>query len=572
DKIIDGITNVQDRSDKAGLEIEVEIRKDANPELILNQLYAHSQLEDSFGIINLALVGAGPKVLSLRQMLDEFIRHRQTVTRNRCVFELQVANDRSHILEGLKVALSNIDSIIKAIKASPNTLAAKQTLMSGYNLSEKQAVAILDMKLSRLTALEQDKIDSEHKELQQTISNLNKILSDENEILKIISEEMDDIKAKYATPRKTQIMQDDGQIQDEDLIQRETVAIIITESDYIKRIPIAEYRSQKRGGRGVIGTETKEDDKIKDLIIANTHDYMLFFTNQGEVHWLKVYQIPQSSRYAMGKAIINLLEIKEEKISATIPISKFKEDEFLVMATSKGIVKRSSLMEYSRPRRGGIRAITLKENDTLIGAMKTDGKRTIILGSKHGMAIRFDENEIREIGRTGQGVIGMRLEEGDEVIGMALDTYPTLLTVTENGFGKRTSLDEYRGQGRGGKGVITIKTEGRNGNVVSILTVSEEQEIIMLSSGGKAIRSPVKDISVIGRNTQGVRLMRLDEGEKLTAVERILNGNGTHAGGEVETAGKDPKPEDQNPQVQSMGQDTPPTNSPAPKRDNIIIA
>ncbi|HQT44781.1 MAG TPA: DNA gyrase subunit A, partial [Candidatus Micrarchaeota archaeon] len=521
DKIIEGITDINDHSDRTGLLVEITLRRDANPEVILNQLYTHSQLETTFGINNLALVDGKPLTMPLRDMLDQFILHRRIIIRKRCEFDLDQSSERAHILEGLKIAIASIDSVIKAIKAAANSQDAKNQLIVKFGLSEKQSAAILEMKLSRLTALETTKIENEHAQLKVTIENLKRILSDENEIYKIISAEMREIKEKYGFERRTQIIDFDGDIEDEDLIPNDAVAIIVTKSDYVKRVNLSEYKAQRRGGKGVIGTETKEDDQIKDLIIANNHDYLLFFTGKGNVHWLKAHRIPLIGRYAVGKPIVNLIDIDGEGISAAIKVSAFTPNEFLVMATKNGIVKRSSLDEYSHPRKGGIRAITLRENDSLISVKKTDGKRQIILGSRHGMAIKFDENDIREIGRSGMGVIGMRLDDGDFVIDMALDVYPTLLSVTANGYGKRTSLDEYRDQNRGGKGVINIKTEGRNGEVVSIMTVSDDHEIMLLSSGGKAIRSPVKGISVIGRNTQGVRLMRLEEKEKIISVERI---------------------------------------------------
>ncbi|MFA5106436.1 MAG: DNA gyrase subunit A [Candidatus Micrarchaeia archaeon] len=528
DKTIDGITDINDHSDRDGLHIEIALRRDANPEVVLNQLYSHSQLETTFGVINLALVDGKPQVMPLREMLDQFILHRRSIIRKRCEFDLDQSSERAHVLEGLKIAIADIDNVIRTIKAASNAQEARGQLMAKFGLSEKQSAAILEMKLSRLTALETSKIENEYSQLQSFIESLKKILADENEIFKIIADEMRELKAKYGFERRTEIIDYEGDIEDEDLIPNDPVAIIITKSDYVKRVNLSEYRAQKRGGKGIIGTETKEDDQIKDLLVANNHDYLLFFTEKGNVHWLKAYKIPLIGRYAMGKPIVNLIDIDGEGISAAIKVSAFTKDEFLVMATRNGIVKRSSLDEYSRPRRGGIRAITLRENDSLISVKKTDGKRQIILGSKKGMGIKFDENDIREIGRTGMGVIGMRLDGGDYVIDMALDVYPALLSVTENGYGKRTSLDEYRGQNRGGKGVINIKTEGRNGNVVSIMTVSDRHEVMLLSSGGKAIRLPVAGVSVIGRNTQGVRLMKLEPGEKIISVERIEaeNGNG----------------------------------------------
>ncbi len=522
EKKLEGISDVNDRSDREGMCIEIEIKKNADANIVLNQLYAHTALESSFGAINLALVDGKPKVLPIPDMLREFIKHRQQVVRKRSLFELARAEERSHILEGLKIALSNIDAIVKAIKSSKNAQAAKELLMPNFSLSEKQANAILEMKLARLTSLEQEKIVQEHAELQKTIKWLKEVLADEQKILEIIKKESLEVKEKYADERRTKIVEFEGDLEVEDLIADEKVAVIITQSDYIKRIPLSEYRTQKRGGKGVIGTETKEEDIAKDILIASTHDYLLFFTDKGTVHWLKVYRIPSAGRYAMGRSIVNLLEVENEKIASWLPVREFKEEDSILMATEKGMVKKSGIMEYSRPRKGGIIAISLKENDRLISVRKTDGKRHILLATRKGYAIKFAEEDVREIGRTGQGVIGIRLEEDDAVIGMAVNDRPTLLTLTENGFGKRTSLEEYRLQGRGGYGVYSIKTTDRNGKAIDIRTVSDTDELFLISSRGKVIRTPASDISVIGRNTAGVRIMRLEEGEKVAAVARLI--------------------------------------------------
>ncbi len=543
DKKIEGIADIQDRSDKDGLEIHIELKRDANADIVLNLLYAKTSLETTFGINMLALVGGEPKVLPLREMLWQFILHRREVIRKRSLFDLGVAKDRKHILEGLIIALSDIDKIIEAIKKSKDPNLARAALMTGWKLSEKQALAILDTKLSRLTSLEREKIDEENLQLTKTITELESILADPKKIDALIKSDTAYIKDKYADARKTVIIEDadSGEFEAEDLIPDEPVAILISEDGYIKRISLAEYKSQRRGGRGVKGSETKEEDRVKDILIARTHDTLLFFTTGGQVHWLKVWRIPAAGRYAMGKAIVNLLDTGNEKISCWIEVRDFSDKEYLLMVTKKGVVKRSCLADYSRPRKGGIIAITLREGDELIRVRKTNGKSEILLASALGQSIRFAEEDVREIGRTGQGVKGIELGEKDEVVGFCLCDKPTVLTVCENGYGKRTPLEDYRLQGRAGSGIINIKTDGRNGSVVSVKTVSDEDEILCVSSKGQVIRMPVKDISVVGRNTMGVRLMKLDEGEKVVAVEHLTpepsgeNGNGNgEIGGKME--------------------------------------
>ncbi|PIT84452.1 DNA gyrase subunit A [Candidatus Micrarchaeota archaeon CG10_big_fil_rev_8_21_14_0_10_45_29] len=524
DKKLEGIADITDLSDKGGIEVNIDLKRGANAEVVLNHLYTKTQLESSFGIINLALVGKQPKILSLRDLLLEFIQHRRIVIRRRCKHDLGVAKERVHLLEGLKIALANIDAIVAAIKAAADIASARAALMSKYSLTEKQASAILEMKLSRLTSLERGKIEEEHSSLLKLISSLEKILSDEKLVDSIIKEETAQIKEQYADERRTKIIEwDGGDIDDIDLVPDEPVAIILTENDYIKRISLSEYRSQRRGGKGVIGTETREEDRIKDLLIASTHDTLLFFTNKGMVHWLSAHKIPESGRYAKGKAIVNLLEMgADEKVSSCIAVRDFDKSEYLVMATRKGVAKRTCISEYSRPRRGGIRAITLREGDELIAARKTDGATHILLATAQGQAIKFSETDVREIGRTGQGVRGISLREGDYVVDFAICNHPAIATVCENGYGKRTSIEDYRVQARGGMGTINIKTSERNGNVVGVRAVSDEDELLMLSSSNKAIRIPVKDMPVLGRNTQGVRLMRLDAGERVVAVEHLI--------------------------------------------------
>jgi len=570
DKRIEGIADIADRSDREGMEVMIELKKDANPDVVLNQLYAHTSLETSFGINNLALVNNQPKVLPLLSILREFLAHRLEVVRRRSAFDLQVAKDRKHIVEGLLLALEKIDAIIKTVKTAKNPL---EELMAGFALSQKQAEAILEMKIRKLSLLESGKLVEENKELAKTIEYFTGVLADEKKIYGLIKNELLEVKQKYGNARRTQIIDDDGEVELEDLIADEKVAVIITKDDYIKRVPIAEYKAQGRGGKGVIGSETKEEDEIKDIMLASTHDHLLFFTDKGNVHWLKVYRIPSGGRHAMGKAIVNLLEVSGEKISAWVKTREFAEKEYLVMLTKNGIVKRTSMADYSRPRRGGIIAITLKEGDSLIDAKKTDGKREIIVATSDGNAIRFKEDEVREVGRTGQGVIGIRLDDKDAVVGMALDESETLLTATENGYGKRTDISEYRLQSRGGKGVINIKTHGRNGKVVGIAAVKDADELLLVSSGGKIIRMFVKDISVIGRNTGGVRLMKLDEGEKIVAIEKLHaeeNGKSENGGngnaGNGDGAGAAAKP----PSAPAVVEEK--KTQPQVKKDDIIYA
>jgi len=541
DKVLEGISDIADRSDRTGIEVEIELKRDANAEVVLNQLYAHTALESTFGITNLALVNNEPKTMGLSDMLREFINHRRTVVRRRCDFDLAQAKDRKHVLDAFKAALGKIDEVIKTLKAAPNSASAKEALVSLLSIDVKQAEAILELKLGRLTALERDKIDAEHIELSKKIEWLVSVLADEAKIFAIVREELLVIRKKYADARRTKIeAAADDDIGIEDLVPDEKAVVIITKSDYVKRVGLEEYRVQGRGGKGVVGTEMKDEDEVKDVLVCNTHDYLLCFTHDGTIHWLKVYKIPQTGRYAMGKAIVNLLNVKDGKLAAAIPVREFKEGENLVMCTKNGVVKRSALTDYSRPRQGGIIAITLKEKDELIEVRKTDGKRSIIIGTKNGYAIRFNEEDVREIGRTGQGVRGIELRDSDEVVGMALDDVKTLLTVCENGYGKRTELEEYRLQGRGGMGVINIQADERNGKVVALRAVEDGDEIILLSNMGKAIRIPADGISVVGRNTKGVRLMRLQEKEKVVAIAIIKkqngNGNSTPASAEPATS------------------------------------
>jgi DNA gyrase subunit A len=517
-KKIEGISGVHDRSDKDGMEIVIDIKKGHDMDVVLNQLYAHTQAQGTFGIINLAIVRKEPKCLGLAQTISEFVEFRKEIVRKRCEFELKEAKARAHVLEGLMIALKNIDAIVNFLRRSKDIEQARAGLMKDYSLSEIQANAVLDMKISRLVSLEREKIENEHAELMKTIAHLIDVLSDINKILAIIKNELKEVRDKYGDERRTEIIEDDGDVDIEDLIPNDDVVVVISGRGYVKRVGLDEYRSQHRGGKGVIGTETKEEDIVQDVIVTRNHNYLLLFTDKGRAFWLKVWRTPESSRYSTGKTLVSLLDLKDEKVTSWISVEKFDSGEYLCMVTRNGIIKRTALENFSNVRKVGIIAITLKEGDRLVEVIKTDGKQELVIATKKGQAIRFKEEEARELGRTGQGVIGIRFKEGeDTVVGIAKCFKPGILTITENGFGKRTHIDEYRVQGRGGSGVINIKTEGRNGDVVGIRGVDDEDEVIVMSSKGQAIRIHIKGISVIGRNTQGVTIIRLSEGEKVAS-------------------------------------------------------
>ncbi|MDY6964742.1 MAG: DNA gyrase subunit A [Halobacteriota archaeon] len=524
EKKIDNIADLRDESDRSGMRIVVELRLGANADVVLNSLYKHTQMENSFGVNTLALVDGQPKELTLRDLIFCYIDHRKEVVTRRTQYELKKAEARAHILEGLKVALSNIDEVVKLIRGSKTTDEARINLIEKFLLSKEQAQAILDMKLSTLAALEREKIDEEHSRLIERIIWLKNVLASEGKLLGIIKEELMEIKEKFSDERRTVIIDDTGALSTEDLIADEPMAITITNDGYVKRLHIDTFKQQRRGGRGIIGAETKEEDFITDLFIASTHNYMLFFTNKGKVYWLKVYDIPSGGRYSKGKAIVNLLSLGEgESVTTAIPISKFDDDHYLVFATKRGISKKTALSAYSNPRAGGIIALVLVEGDELVDVKLTDGEQEIILSTKHGKAIRFKEGDVRYMGRAARGVKGISLRKDDEVIGMDIVMEgAVLLTITENGYGKRTPISQYRTQRRGGQGIINIKTSLRNGLVVGIKEVSEEDELMVTSSEGIVIREPVKEIRLQGRNTQGVRLMRLKENDKVVSVARIV--------------------------------------------------
>ncbi len=516
------IADLRDETDRKGMRIAIELKSRANAELILNQLYKHTQLETTFGVINLVLVDGQPKVLGLKDMILQYIEHREQVITRRSTYELDKAEKRAHILEGLKVALDQIDAIVKTIRQSQTREEASEEIVKNFALSGEQAKAILDMRLHRLIALERKKLDDEYVQLEKEINRLREILGSKQEILGIIKDELTEIKEKYGDARRTVITSAGPELEIEDFIPEETVVVTLTNGGYIKRMPVEVYRSQRRGGRGIKGTRTKEEDFVEDLFVASTHDYFLFFTDKGRMHRIKAYEIPLASRHAKGKAIVNLLNLEEdENVTATIPIKDFDDEHFLVMATKKGIIKKTELAKFDSSYKC-LRAVTLKD-DVLVAVKLTDGEQEIILATKHGKAIRFSEKDVRSMGRTATGVKGIRLRGDDEVIAMDIILKnATLLTITENGYGKRTSIEEYRKQKRGGRGIINIKTSERNGSAVDILEVQENDETMITTSGGFVIRAPVKDVRIQGRSTQGVRLMRLDEGDKVVAVAKVL--------------------------------------------------
>lgn len=524
DKKIEGISDVRDESDKDGMRIAVELKRDVEPQIILNQLFKHTQLENTFGIIMLALVENRPKVLNLRQILDAYIEHRKVIIRRRTQFELDKALKRAHILEGLKIALKYIDRIIKVIKTSKNVESAKERLMKEFGLSDIQSQAILEMQLQRLTALERDKIDAEYLELLKKIELCRAILASEKKIEGIIKEELEILKKKYGDERRTDIVGEVEELEVEDLIADEDVVVTISHGGYIKRLPVSSYRKQKRGGTGASGAEVKEEDFVEHLFVASTKEYLLIFTDKGQVHWLKVYEIPQASRTSKGKAIINLLEMEAgSKISSTIPVKEFSADKYLVMVTRRGQIKKTKLDAYGNPRKGGIIGITLDKDDELISVELTDGNHELLIGTRQGKAIRFSESKVRDMGRQAHGVRAISLSKKDNVIDMVLTQKDsTVLTVTELGFAKRSPVTEYRLTSRGGKGVINMKVTSKNGEAVSLKTVSDNDELMVITQNGMFLRCAIKDIRSTGRSAQGVRLIKLQDKDRVSCVAPVI--------------------------------------------------
>ena len=521
EKKIEGISDIRDESDRDGIRVVLELKRGEMAEVVLNNLYKHTQMETTFGIIMLALVGGQPHVLGLKKVLHYFIQHRRDVVLRRTRFELRKAEEKAHILEGLKIALDHLDAIIALIRASNGPAEAKAGLMSNYPLSEIQAQAILEMRLQRLTGLEREKIISEYKETLKEIERLKAILGSEALVTKIIKDELLEIKTKYADERRTEIAEETKEITLEDLITEEEMVITLSHAGYIKRNPLSAYRSQRRGGKGLIGMETKEEDFVEQLFIGSTHDYMLFFSNLGRLYWLKTYQIPEAGRASKGKALINLLQLSEgERITTALPVRAFKEG-YLVMFTKNGTVKKTALTSYSNPRGKGVIAISLEEGDELIAVRKTSGQDDLIIGTRNGLAIKFNEEDVRDMGRMARGVRGIRLVKGDEVVAAEVaEERTTVLTAAENGFGKRTKIGDYPLQGRGGKGVISIKLTEKGGKVVGLLQVREEDEVVMITSSGKLIRTTAENISIHGRNTQGVKLMNTAD-DRIVSIARV---------------------------------------------------
>jgi len=524
EKKLEGISDIRDESDKEGMRIVVELKRDVEPQIILNQLFKHTQLETTFGIIMLALVENRPRVLTLRQVLEYYIEHRKVILRRRTQFELDKALKRAHILEGLKIALKYIDRIIKVIKTSKNTENAKERLMKEFGLSDMQSQAILEMQLQRLTALERDKIDAEYLELLKKIELCKAILASEKKIEGIIKEELDNLKKKYGDERRTEIVGEVEELEVEDLIAEEDVVVTISHGGYIKRLPVSAYRKQKRGGTGASGAEVKEEDFVEHLFVASTKDYLLIFTGKGQVHWLKVYEIPQASRTSKGKAIVNLIQMEAgAKISSTVPVKEFSEDKYLVMVTKQGKIKKTKLDAYGNPRKAGIIGISLDKGDELIGVELTDGKQELLIGTRQGKAIRFLESKVRDMGRQAGGVRAVSLAKKDEVIGMVLaQKGTTVLTVTELGFAKRTPAEEYRLTSRGGKGIINIKVTDKNAEAVTIKTVSDNDELMVITQDGMFLRCAVKDIRATGRSAQGVRLIKLQGKDHVSCVAHVI--------------------------------------------------
>ncbi len=524
DKKLDGISDLRDESDRRGMRIMIELKRDANPQVLLNQLYKHTQMQDSFGVNMLALVEGQPQVLNLKQFLFYYLEHQKDIIVRRTRFDLKKAEDRAHIVEGLRIAVDNLDEVIRIIRASRTTDLAKKALCERFALSEKQSEAIVEMRLRQLTGLELEKLEQEYNELMARIAYLRGILASEKKVLEIIAKELLAIRKKFADPRRSVISDEEVTFGTEDLIPEEDAVITITNQGYIKRIPLDTYRSQRRGGRGVMAMGTKTEDFVRHLFVTTTHHYILFFTNQGKVFRLKVHEIPEAGRQAKGTAIVNLLYIGgEEKISAVIPVKEFDSDQYLIMATGHGLVKKTSLDQYDTSRRDGIIAIFLNEEDQLVDVKLTSGEEQIVLATRKGQAIRFPEEQVRPMGRNTRGVKGISLAPKDEVVGMEIvRPEANLLTVTANGFGKRTLLTEYRAQTRGGKGIINIKVNKRNGLVVAVQMIKGDEEIMMVSAEGIVIRFNAEDISKIGRATQGVTLMRLDKGDTVVAVAKVL--------------------------------------------------
>ncbi len=524
-KVIEGISDLRDESDRSGMRIVIELKRDANPNVLLNQLYKHTQLQDSFGVIMLVLVDNEPRVLGLHDIIRYYLHHQSEVVTRRTQYDLEKAEERAHIIEGLRIALDHIDEVIKLIRSSQTAEIAREGLMEKFGLSERQAQAILDMRLQSLTGLQREKLEEEYNQLVKIITYYQELLADPAKIMAVVKEELQEIKEKYADPRRTEIAQSEEDISMEDLIADEDIVVTITHNGYIKRLPITTYKSQRRGGRGITGINTKEEDFVEHFFITSTHDYILFFTNQGQVYQLRGFDIPEASRQARGVAIINLIQLEpKERINAFIPVKQFSEDLFLLMCTQNGIVKKTALSQYRNNRKKGLIGISLDQGDELIGVRLTDGAREVIIVTKKGQSIRFSEEEVRAMGRTARGVKGITLRAEDLVVGMDIvKDDAELLIITENGFGKRTPFDQYRAQTRGGIGTKTLNRTSKTGEIVGGRVVYPEHELMLTNASGMIIRVTVSGISSMGRNTQGVKIMRLDDNDRIVALARVIS-------------------------------------------------
>jgi len=522
-KRIDGITEIRDESDRSGMRIVIELKRDVNPNVVLISLYKHTQMQDTFGVILLALVDGEPKIMNLKEMLIHYIEHQKEVIIRRSRYDLDRALARAHILEGLLIALDHIDAVITLIRRSRTVQAAREGLVKSFSLTEKQAQAILDMRLQRLTGLEREKIQQEYAEIQEIIKYLNEILSNEHMVYSVIKKELLEIKEKYSDERKTQISSTVDKIDVEDLIQEHNVVITLTHFGYVKRTPLSTYKSQRRGGKGIMALQTRENDFVEDIYITSTHNRLLFFTSLGKVYELKAYEIPEAGRQARGMAIINLLQLAPgERIQAVIPVRDTDQERYLIMSTRNGYVKKSSLDDFSNIRKNGLIAINLRDGDELIQVQMTDGNRDIIMASRLGMSIRFNESDVRTMGRNAMGVKGMELKDGDYIVGMGLvEEGASVLCISENGYGKKTPVDEYRPQTRGGKGIITMKITEKTGNLVALKMVTDEDDLMIINSEGTVIRLDTREIATMGRNTQGVMLMKLDDGAIVTSIAKV---------------------------------------------------
>ncbi|MBW7456748.1 DNA gyrase subunit A, partial [Paenibacillus sepulcri] len=551
EKNIDGITDLRDESDRNGMRVVVELRRDVNPSVVLNNLYKQTQMQMNFGFNMLALVNHEPRVLNLRDILYYYLQHQIEVIRRRTEFDLRKAEARAHILEGLRIALDNLDEVISLIRASQTTDIAREGLISRFSLSYDQAQAILEMRLQRLTGLEREKIEAEYEELQRKIAEYRAILADEQLVLQIISEELEEIKAKFGDERRTELMAGENEILDEDLIPREDVIISVTHSGYVKRLPVSTYRSQKRGGRGVIGMDTKDNDFVEHLFVSNTHHFLLFFTDKGKVYRLKAYEIPDLSRTARGTPIINLIQIEAgETVNAVIPVEEFDPDLYLFFATKQGVVKKTPLDDYSNIRKIGLIAINLRDDDDLIGVKLTDGNQEIIMGTSQGMSIRFPEQDVRPMGRSATGVKGINADDDDYVIGMDVVVPENeVLIVTAKGYGKRTPINDYRIQSRGGKGIKTLNVTEKNGPIASLKMVHDDEDLMIMTSLGTMIRTSMGGISTMGRNTQGVKLIHIRDDDSVATVTRVAKSDESDI---IDAIGEDQESPEQSEAIQSI--------------------